>query len=269
MRYWSPPGSPAGQLLPILARGSRLHRWPESPTVAIDIDVSLVGIPWRIQGTDRIDQLEIVSVTASGAPRGMRDTRLAGHLPLLVTLPSGTTWKATLGVDGIVRPVSGDLAVTRGHLDPIQLSEVLTDWPLTAFFQDGTTTRGSQLFEGRNRAAGMPPISFEALAWGSVNIRAETDRSIRPGEVSIHEHLAQLLETRPRKLKHRWILHNDGHGEISDLLVLEYERGKAHVQLWHAKAAGGNPSVRVTDFEEAAAQAIKSRRWDSGPRPLG
>ena len=38
------------------------------------------------------------------------------------------------------------------------------------------------------------------------------------------------------------------------------------VQLWHVKAAGGqHPSVRVTDLEEAIAQAMKSRRWITDP----
>ena len=39
------------------------------------------------------------------------------------------------------------------------------------------------------------------------------------------------------------------------------------VGLWHSKFAGGtSPSVRVTDFEVVASQAIKSRRWPTDRR---
>lgn len=49
----------------------------------------------------------------------------------------------------------------------------------------------------------------------------------------------------------------------STALVIETGRTTGvHVDLWHAKFAGGTaPSVRVTDLQEVVAQAIKSRRW--------
>jgi hypothetical protein len=38
--------------------------------------------------------------------------------------------------------------------------------------------------------------------------------------------------------------------------------GEIHIELWHAKFAGGvNPSVRSGDFEVVVSQGIKSRRW--------
>ena len=63
--------------------------------------------------------------------------------------------------------------------------------------------------------------------------------------------------------KSRWILQNDGSGEIADYIVIEpLESGEIHISLWHAKfAAGKTPSVRSSDFEIVVAQGIKSRRW--------
>jgi hypothetical protein len=77
----------------------------------------------------------------------------------------------------------------------------------------------------------------------------------------VHEALEGYLMGRPRRARHRWILCNDGSGELADYLVLEIGRGRVWLDLWHAKFAGGMPGVRVTDLQEVVAQAIKSRRW--------
>jgi hypothetical protein len=61
----------------------------------------------------------------------------------------------------------------------------------------------------------------------------------------------------------RWLLKNDGSGEIADYIVAEeLESGEVRLGLWHAKASSGtNPGVRIKDFQEVTAQALRSRRW--------
>lgn len=69
--------------------------------------------------------------------------------------------------------------------------------------------------------------------------------------------------SRPRLGEKRWIIYNDGAGEIADYLVVEeLQTGEVSLALWHAKAAHGSvPSIRIKDFQEVVAQALRSRRW--------
>ena len=98
-----------------------------------------------------------------------------------------------------------------------------------------------------------------------MNITCETraTAALAATGISVHEWVEDHLRARPRRGRHRWILRNDGSGEIADHIVIEaLPNGQVAVDLWHSKFAGGtSPGVRVTDFEVVSAQAIKSRRW--------
>jgi hypothetical protein len=107
----------------------------------------------------------------------------------------------------------------------------------------------------------MTPIS-----WTGVDITAETPRTAQShgaGQRSVHHRLVEHLRSLPRRGKHRWIVHNDGAGEIADYLVVEeMPTGEVRLALWHAKASRQpTPGVRIKDFQEVAAQALRSRRW--------
>jgi len=264
MRYWSPPASVAGQLLPMLARGARLDHWPLAPTIVVDLDVTLVGSQWLIEGTSPVESAALESVTVLGPPAGMTDERAIGKLPILLTLPNGRTWRALIDAAGTVEPVDQDLTVTRGWADTLPLSELLSLWPPTIFFQDGTMVRGHQVFESRSTKTGLPPITLVPDPWTGVDITAETraTATAHARGQSVDEYIEAYLLARPRIGRHRWLLHNDGQGEIADYILLEYDVSTVHVELWHVKASGARtPAVRVTDLQEVIAQAIKSRRW--------
>jgi hypothetical protein len=104
---------------------------------------------------------------------------------------------------------------------------------------------------------------LQAIDWSGTDITAETRRTAQAGGLgSVHDRLAEFLRSRPRVGTSRWIIYNDGPGEIADYVVVEeLTTGEIHLGLWHAKASNGPaPGVRVKDFQEVVAQALRSRR---------
>ncbi|WP_226350318.1 hypothetical protein [Pseudonocardia sp. ICBG601] len=159
---------------------------------------------------------------------------------------------------------TSELSAWRGYSGMRPMSELLMEYPPTIFFSDGSTVVGNRLFEPVSRVKSMPLVEFLDERWEGVNLCAETKATAARSASgkSIHQHLEEYLIRSPRRLRHKWVLHNDGGGEFADYLVLEVGRDEVILDLWHAKPSGGaSPSVRVKDLEVVVAQAIKSRRW--------
>jgi hypothetical protein len=171
-------------------------------------------------------------------------------------------WHAVIDTDGRIA-ADPDLDVRRGFSTQERLSALLEQSAPTIYFLDGTTTIGSILYDSRT------PTAFDLgrlreTTWDNVDITAETRRTTvarNQGKRSIHEQLEEYLLGQPRVGNNRWILCNDGSGEIADYLVIEeLPSGEVALALWHAKAAKrSNISVRIGDFQEVVAQAIRSR----------
>jgi hypothetical protein len=173
-----------------------------------------------------------------------------------------------------------DLKVRRGYATRENLSAVLEQQPPTIYFLDGTTTIGAVRYDSRTPAASFDLGRLRTTTWNGVDITAETRRTAKKrgaGQRSIHESLEDYLRDGPRLGTYRWILCNDGSGEIADYIVIEeLATGEVALALWHAKAAkSGNTSVRIGDFQEVVAQAIRSRGslpstalWDQLARRL-
>jgi hypothetical protein len=174
-------------------------------------------------------------------------------------------WEGALTLAGQVVPANGnDVEVRRGFAPAHSLSALLTERPPTIYFLDGSSVIGHTVHPPLQ--VPTPPLDriLEGIDWPSVDIRSET--AVTAGRrgvgVSVHERLEAHLGSRPPKGKHRWIICNDGPGEIADYLCLEVSSSSVFLGLWHAKYAHGDaPAVRVGDFEEVISQAIKSRRW--------
>ncbi|XVV00755.1 hypothetical protein ACQPW3_25405 [Actinosynnema sp. CA-248983] len=136
----------------------------------------------------------------------------------------------------------------------------MIDRPLTIFFGNGDTVHGTMIVDSRTRPRSLPPLDYKSLDWSDVDLEAETPGTAeqRGKGRSVQEKLEGYLQNRPRRGRHRWIVHNDGRGEFADYIVIDVDRDSVSVELWHAKAAGGTAaSVRVTDLQEVVAQAIK------------
>jgi len=276
-RYWFPTPSPAGPLLPQISRGRLLTAWPESAPIAAELDYALIGTGWEIEDIGPLDAMELfVGSDPTGTVKYSLLPTSEGSLPLLAGYPvedgMRIIWEGAIDLSGVVTATSVELNARRGYGHTSPLGGLLTDRPPMVYFLDGTTVHGRTIHPPQVAAGAPLDHLLEIFAWAGVDIQAETRASAanRGRGRSVHEAVEQYLLGRPRRFRHRWILLNDGAGEIADYVLIECDQRGLLLGLWHAKAAGGETvGVRVTDLENVVAQAIKSRRWITDRRLWG
>lgn len=221
-RYWFPTASAAGQLLPQVNRGRRLTAWPQADPLAVEFDFGLLGTGWELQPHGSIELIDLrVSPPDPSSPDLLPLEAFETHVngqPVI--------WQGHLDLLGNVTTTSKDLIARRGFGGPIELGELLTERPPTVFFSDGTTVHGATVFDSRIRSRALPAGLLVHHDWTGVDITAETpSRSLAHGiGRSVHEALVDYLRALPRNAKHRWIICNDGPGEMADYLVVETDR---------------------------------------------
>jgi len=272
---WYPHEARQGRLLPGVDRGRRLDEWPEARPLAAELFPGLLGMSFELlEGGERLGGIEDFQLYVNDDPTGtLQDVgapdgeslQLVGIFQDRVAGDERCVWEAEIEVDGTIT-ASRELTVRRGHSDAIALSELLEAQPPTIYFLNGTTTIGAVRYDRRTALPAFNPAMLTAADWSGTDITAETvATALRrgTGDRSVHEHLEGLLRIQPRTGLHRWILKNDGSGEIADYLVVEsLESGEVRLALWHAKSShGASPSVRIKDLQEVTAQALRSRRW--------
>jgi helicase-like protein len=260
-RYWFPPAQVRGRLLPTMSRGMRIDEFPVDPLVAaIELDPALY-----VQGRF-IDDLPLGDLQLREDPEGQRTSEvlpLAGYSPANDVQPMWRGWQERDGSFHDVNPV----VVRRGYGSETSLSDLLSTWPPSVYYSDGRTIIGPTLFAPAGVRRDLPDIPTTVLDWSKVDItkEVESDPASRSARPSVGDAFKDWLLMRPKRLPHRWVLNNDGPGEIADYIVVEVSPKPVEVRLdlWHAKAAGGAASVRVKDMQVLLAQAIKSRRWST------
>jgi hypothetical protein len=271
---WFPRQTAQGPLLPGVDRGQRLEEWPQARPLAAEIPPALLGLGIEILDNGQIvGALEDLDLFVNDDPTGtLEDVGAPGAELAIVAVfndREGQTqtaiWQGTIDLAGRVR-ATHDVDLRRGYGVTRTLSEVLQESPPTIYFLDGTTTIGPIRYDSRALISAFDPDRLVIDPWPAVDPTAETDRTAAArglGVRSIHARLADYLIGRERIGVDRWILLNDGSGEIADYIVIEeLSSGEIHVALWHAKAAAGaTPSVRIKDWQEVSAQALRSRRW--------
>ena len=290
-RLWFPQSVGQAPLLPGMDRGHRLGAWPRARPLAAELYPGLLGIGLELWDSEsRLGIIEDLDLYVNDDPTGtLRDIKTAHGESLRVVgvlhdRDSGRetcVWDGSLATNGRVTAVR-DLQVHRARGDPLLLSEILEIRPPTIYFLDGTTTIGAVRYDSHTPTSAFSTELLTPIDWSGVDITAETPRtaaSRRNGARSVHERLAEYLRSRRRLGTGRWIICNDGAGEIADYVVVEQlPTGEVHLGLWHAKASHGkDPAVRVKDFQEVVAQALRSRRqfpstvlWDElGARLTG
>jgi superfamily II DNA or RNA helicase len=257
-RYWFPPANPRGRILPGVSRGSRVEEFPVAPLIAaIELDPALYVQGWFV-GELPLADLQLREDPA--IPRVADGLALAGYAPAEDQHP---IWRGWLDRDGSFHDTETAM-VRRGFGPEARLSDLLAQRPPSVYYSDGRTIIGSILYAPAGIRRELPPIPEAYLDWTNVEITTETTKALKNmSKLSVGGALQQWLLERPKRLQHRWILHNDGAGEIADYLVLEVSTNPVRVklELWHAQGAGGDPRVRVGDLQVVLAQAIKSRRW--------
>lgn len=256
-RYWS-SSEIVAPLLPEVARGVRLEGFPDSSVAAIEMHPLLLASEWTTMDGLHIGRLDLQydSTDASGQQLTFKAVRPD---------TGATLWSGQLNVQGNVDDAEAPTAVRRGHQTPRPLAELLSTRPPTVYFLNGQTVNGATLYQPPSVQRDLNRWTPTYLDWSVTNIEKETDASAAHAGVgeSIHQTLRTHLTRQATTARRRWVLENDGSGELADLIVLElHGTHEVRVELWHAKpASGAKPSVRVTDMQVVIAQAIKSRRW--------
>ncbi|HEU5151129.1 MAG TPA: DEAD/DEAH box helicase family protein [Iamia sp.] len=279
---WFPrTGSTGAALLPQISRGRRLEAWPESVPLAVEPNPATVRGGFQLfDGESFVGALEDLDLHAGLDPTGALNlpAHTADTMPMVAVIhdraqnSSTVCWTGTLSPAGAVTPAGHDLIVHRGYTVLGSFSEFLEEYPPLIYFLNGQATQGHELFDvqGGSSQAYDPRILL-AHDWdgAGVDLSAETRvRALAHGRgISIHEGLEGYLRAQPKAARHRWIICNDGSGEIADYLVIEWTRGEpVRLSLWHAKAAGGAPGLRIDDFQVVIAQALRSRAWFNDPQ---
>jgi hypothetical protein len=234
---------------------------------------ALLGMGLELwSGEERLGGIEDLDLFVNDDPTGtLRDVqgphndrlRIVGVFNDRAEDERRLVWNAEIDPHGGIA-ADTELDVVRGYSRREELSSVLERFPPTVYFLDGTTTIGSLRYDSRSVTRGFDLRLLETFAWTNVDITAETRRKAAErgeGKISVHERLERYLIERPRLGVKRWILCNDGSGEIADYVVIEeLDTGAVALGLWHAKYAhGAAPSVRIGDFQEVVAQALRSR----------
>ena len=262
-------------MLPGVDRGHRLDDWPDTRPLAAELYPGLFGIDLELwDGATRLGVIEDLDLYVNDDPTGsLQDVEMArgGPLRIIGVLNDRANdraiyvWDASIDPDGHIA-ATRDLLVRRGYGDPDSLAALLEQQPPTIYFLDGTTTIGAVRYDSRTLTSAFDVSWLSAIDWADVDITAETPRTAAArglGALSVHDRLEDHLRSLPRRGAARWIVYNDGPGEIADYLVVEeLPTGEIHLSLWHAKASHQHtPGVRIKDFQEAVAQALRSRRW--------
>jgi superfamily II DNA or RNA helicase len=259
-QYWS--ANVAGDpLLPAVTRGSRLTSFPASEVVLAELDHRTVDEGWTTLSGLSLSEVDVQAAVSADR----------SHLGLALTRQDTgeSLWTGTQATDGSVRGDEPELFVQRGYGTQVSFAEHLVDHPLTIFFRNSTTTHGPVVYERPGVQKDISRILAVTPDWTGTNIEAETDATAQKTDSgqSVQSFVVARLMSTPTFHTHRWILHNDGGGEIADIFTIEVNPGAdARLKLWHVKPSGGwQPTARVPDLEVVVAQAIKSRRWFSDP----
>lgn len=263
-RYWLPTVSAAGRLLPNVVRGERLHKFPDAGVAVIELNPALRGFGWTTSDGNPVEELEL-QVDADGE-------RSEYCLPMVACDPNDLDhplWRGHQDIHGRFQTAGGELEVQLGYGSPMSFEDLLSLRPPSVFFLDGRTVIGAICYQSLGRTTNLPSISYQTIDWKGVNLTSETRRNAKEKKsgISIHEKLEKHLTAQPQRTLRRWILCNDGKGEIADYIVIEAAPNRdVTVSLWHAKATNSEqPGVRVNDMQTVAQQAIKSRTWITDP----
>ncbi|HEY4684483.1 MAG TPA: DEAD/DEAH box helicase family protein [Dehalococcoidia bacterium] len=269
---WFARTSMSGPLLPALNRGTTLLDWPPVAALAAESHPALLGLGFEaVTGDGELVSFEDIELYVSEDPLDLLDgSPQTTGLPIVAIRHNRDAgaeevlWQGHMRIDGTF--TGADLLVRRGHGATTSIVELFNEFPPTVYFLDGTTVVGHVAYLLNRTGQLIDPDEIVPVDWTGVDITAETDQTALAhgtGEKSVHKGLIEWLSAQPRRGINRWIVFNDGSGEIADVLVIEpLFTGEVSLGLWHAKASTSREAgLRINEVQVVVAQAIRSRRW--------
>lgn len=256
--YWRPIASASGPLLPSVARGYRLAMFPSGPLVAT------LHEGWLTSGRTLPNGLSLGDLDIQAAEPSEDGKQLP--IDILVGDTGEVVWSGVQLIDGSFESFNEEeIRSQRGYSDHRPLGATLENYPPTIHFLNGESVTGAMLHKAPIARQDLPHFPRLQWDWAGADIAHETARMEVAG-LPIHAVVEQRLATPRAAGVWRWVLCNDGKGEIADHIVVELRPGgQPRVELWHSKGAGGTPGVRVSDLQVLVAQAVKSRRHFHDP----
>ena len=196
-RYWS-SAEIVAPLLPAVARGVRLDRFPEVPVAAIVMHFLLLASEWTLLDGFPVGRLDLQHDLSDVS--GQQLTFAA------VRPDTGeTVWTGYLDTQGNVVDADSPVSVGRGHQPPRLLSDLLSRMPPAVYFLNGQIVSGATLYKPPGVQRDLTRWTPIFLDWGATNIKKETGRSAEvagKGE-SIHQTLRTHLTTRTTTARRR------------------------------------------------------------------
>ena len=256
-RYWFPRITASGPLLPNIARAIRTEEFPSSDFIYAEFNPSLLGRGWALADGRPLESLELRQ--DSSRPPSPNQISLEIVDP---RHPSDIVWSGQQDVQGRFQTRVSSSPVNRGLGQITEFDALMTVSPPTIYFLDGHAVFGGVTYLPVSTDHTLPDsIEYDPWTWSGTDTTRETPR---PGRAdSIHERVEDVLtSTTSQPGTDRWVMRNDGSGEIADHVVIEMPPSRRpHVEFWHSKAASNaTPSVRVVDMQVVTQQAAKSRR---------
>ncbi|KAB1865080.1 DEAD/DEAH box helicase [Microbacterium algeriense] len=254
-RYWFPRPTESGPLLPNVSKGARTDEF-HPPVIAVELNPALLGASYTLPDGCPIEELEIAPLADREATQSQVFLRVYDPRDEGIDV-----WTAEMTVNGKFTTLGGSEELHRGMGNSTTFNLLFEAHPPLIYFGDGRSTMGPVTFQPPRTESFLPDVDLVPSSWESVDITRETPRPNRTD--SIHEWVQEtLVEVTPEPGASRWVLHNDGGGEIADHVVIQRNLGgRMSIELWHSKpSSNSTPGVRVTDMEVVTQQAAKSRR---------
>lgn len=255
-RFWYPKSSSSGLLLPQVARGKRTDAFPNSRVLVVEMNPKLIGRAWTLPDGRPLESLEL-------QPGADSDESTESITVDLVDprSPEEVIWRGSQDVRGRFASTGHALVLNRGSGLEEEMPTLLNDYPPNVYFLNGQTIHGGVVYDVPDARTELPPITYTRdWDWSGTTITKESKKEQTQG--TIHHLVENQLNVPHERGELRWVLCNDGKGEIADHIVIRLRRGERPlVELWHSKfSAKLKPSVRVNDMEVLVQQAIKNRR---------
>jgi superfamily II DNA or RNA helicase len=254
-RFWFQKRAGLRQLLPEVARGKRVQTIPSAPVLVVELNPKLAGKGWMLKDKP-IEALELQPGKSSNRQDLIKLDLIDPQEPDVVL------WEGAQDKDGRLVSCKSALFMSRGNGRQEDVANLMTSHPPNVYFSDGQTIHGNLVYAPIRPASSLPNNIAYVFDWdwSSTDFKLESKEGHNGG--TIHHLIEAKLTRSHERGTLRWVLCNDGKGEIADHIVIELRSNqKPIVELWHAKAAGAKTSgVRVGDMQVVVQQAIKNRR---------